>query len=72
MLENYKFQTPFAFFTVKIKQQKQFVIKSKPDFNRKIKNMHYDENYHGFDADGIPQGIFVLDGIRQADEFVSC
>ena len=35
MLANYKLQTPFKFFAIKIKQEKQIVIQSKLDFNRK-------------------------------------
>ena len=41
MLVNNKVQTPFKILTINIKQQKQFVVKNKPDFNWKAKASYF-------------------------------
>ena len=73
MLVNFNLQTHFKIFTINIKQQKQIVIKSEQDFNRKAKASKIIMGISSdFDLDRLCLGIFVLDGLGQAGKPVIC
>ena len=74
ILVNYKMQTPLEVFTINIRQQKQIVIKSISDFNKKKQKIQKFMlgTIMDFDLDGTRQGTSVLGGICQAGKPVIC